>query len=74
MVTIGKRLLGLLLWVLVAAIPLACGNANEGLREERSTTTVDVGGNKGVVVDRSNYGTEVKVGGDKGVVVEHPRD
>ena len=59
MVTIGKRLLGCLLLVLVAAMPLGCGSSNEkgGVR---------VGGDYGVVVDHG-----VRVGGDKGVVVDH---
>ena len=74
MFTIGKRLLGLLLLVLVVAAPLGCVRTNEGPREERSTRDVNVGGNYGVDVKRSDSGTEVKVGGDHGVVVEHPRD
>ena len=74
MVTIGKRLLGCLLLVLVAAMPLGCGRPHEGPREERSERDVRVGGERGVVVEHSDSRTEVRVGGDHGVVVEHPRD
>lgn len=65
-----KRVLGLLLWVLAAAMPLGCGGANEGPRDRE----VKVGGDYGVVVERSDSGTEVRVGGDHGIVVDHPRD
>lgn len=71
MVKVGKRLLGLLLVVLAAAMPLGCAGSNDGPREKRD---VSVGGKYGVNVDRSDSGTDVKVGGDHGVVVEHPRD
>ena len=70
MFTIGKRLLGLLLLVLAAAMPVGCAGSNEGPHEDRTS----VGGQYGVNVDRSSSGTGVKVGGDRGVVVEHPRD
>lgn len=73
MSTIGKRLLGLLL-ILMVAIPLGCVNINDGPREHRSERHTEVGGRHGVVVDRSDSGTDVKVGGDHGVVVDHPRD
>jgi len=79
MVTIGKRVLGFLLLVLVAALPLGCGNSNERPREGGVRVGgdygvvvdhgVSVGGEKGVVVDHG-----VKVGGDHGLVVGHPRD
>jgi hypothetical protein len=69
-----KRLLGLLLGVLAAALPLGCGGTHEGPREERSGRDVRVGGDHGVVVERSDSGTEVRVGGDRGIVVDHPRD
>lgn len=71
MFTLGKRLLGVLLLVVAAAMPLGCGGSNESSREDRN---VAVGGDKGVVVKSSDSGTEVKVGGDKGVVVDHSRD
>ena len=74
MFTIGKRLLGFLLLVLVAAAPLGCSSADEGSREERSGKDVKVGGDNGVVVEHSDSGTKVKVGGDKGVVVDHSHD
>ena len=74
MVTIGKRLLGLLLLVLVAAMPLGCASTNGGPREERTARDVKVGGDKGVVVERSDSGTEVRIGGDHGVVVGHSHD
>jgi hypothetical protein len=70
MFTIGKGLLGLLLLALVTAMSLGCGDGSRRERPERDVTTV--GGDYGVVVERSNSGTEVKVGGDRGVVVEHP--
>ena len=72
MIAISRRLLGLLLLVLVAAMPLGCVSANGGPREERTARGVMVGGDKGVVVERSDSGTEVKIGGDHGVVVGHP--
>ena len=72
--TIGNRLLGFLLLVLVAAMPLGCGRSHEDLREERLERDVRVGGERGVVVEHSDSRTEVRVGGDHGVVVEHPRD
>jgi hypothetical protein len=71
MIAIGKKILGLLLLILVAATPLGCGSSGRGPGEERTTT---VGGDYGVVVNRSDSGTEVKVGGDHGIVVEHPHD
>jgi hypothetical protein len=74
MLTIGTKLLGFLLLVLVAAMPLGCGSTDEGPRDERSEKDVKVGGDKGVVVEHSKTGTTVKVGGDHGVVVDHPRD
>ena len=71
MIAIGKRFLGFLLLVLVAAMPLACGSSDRAPGEERTTS---VGGDYGVVVNRSDSGTAVKVGGDHGLVVEHPSD
>ena len=73
MIAIGKKVLGLLL-VLAVAMPLACASTKKGSSEGRPEKDVTVGGEKGVVVKRSDSGTEVKVGGDKGVVVEHSRD
>jgi hypothetical protein len=83
MVTLNNKLLGLLLFVLAAAVPLGCGSSNERPREERSDRGVRVGGDYGVVVDHGvsvgghdgvvvDHG--VRVGGDHGIVVEHPRD
>jgi hypothetical protein len=72
MVAMGKRLLGFLLLVLVAAMPLGCASTKEGPREERSARGVTVGGESGVVVERSDSGTHVKVGGEHGIVVNHP--
>ncbi len=69
--TISKRVLGLLLMVLAAEIPVGCGGSDRGPGKERTTS---VGGGHGVVVNRSDSGTEVKVGGDHGIVVEHPSD
>ena len=74
MIAVTKRLLGLLILVLVAAMPLGCVNINQGPRESGPDKNVSVGGEYGVNVDRSDSGTTVKVGGDRGVVVEHPRD
>jgi hypothetical protein len=74
MFILSKRLAGFLLLVLAAAMPLGCGSSHEGPREERSTRDVTVGGDYGVVVERSDYGTEVRVGGEHGIVVDHPRD
>jgi hypothetical protein len=74
MFTIGKRLLGFLFLVVVAAMPSGCGGTHEGPREERSARDVRVGGDHGVVVERSDSGTEVRIGGDRGIVVEHPRN
>ena len=68
MKAIGKTILGLLL---VALTALGCGTSDRAPGEERTTT---VGGGYGVVVNRSDSGTEVKVGGDHGLVVEHPSD
>ena len=68
MVPIRNSLLGLLLLALAAAMPAGCGETRENSRD------VKVGGDYGVVVERSDYGTEVKVGGDHGIVVNHPRD
>jgi|WetSurMetagenome_2_1015567.scaffolds.fasta_scaffold390129_3 hypothetical protein len=58
MVTI-KRLLGCLLLVLAAGVPLGCGSSDDrgGVR---------VGGDDGVVIDHG-----VSVGGEKGVVIDH---
>jgi hypothetical protein len=67
----AKKLLGLLVLVLVAAAPLGCGGSDREPREERTTT---VGGEHGVVVNRSDSGTNVNVGGEHGIVVRHPRD
>jgi hypothetical protein len=61
MVTIGKRLLGCLLLVLVAAVPLGCGSS--------SGRGVTVGGEHGVVVDHG-----VSVGGEHGIGVGNPRN
>lgn len=66
MVTIRKTLLGCLLLVLAAALPLACGSSNDRPRDERSDRGVRVGGDNGVVVDHG-----VSVGGEHGVVVDH---
>jgi hypothetical protein len=74
MSVVGKRLLGLFTLVLVAAMPLGCVNINQGPRENGPEKEVTVGGEHGVVVDRSPSETTVKIGGDRGVVVEHPRD
>jgi hypothetical protein len=71
MIAISKQVLGLLVLVLLAALPLGCGGSDRGPGEERTTS---VGGGHGVVVNRSDSGTEVKVGGDHGIVVEHPSD
>lgn len=68
MFMLGRKLPGLLLLVLVAAMPLGCGESHERSRD------VTVGGEHGVVVERSDSGTEVRVGGEHGVVVDHPRD
>jgi predicted small secreted protein len=69
MFTIGRILMGFLLLVSVAAMPLGCASTNEG-----SGRDVKVGGDNGVVVERSDSGTTVKVGGDHGVVVDHSHD
>ena len=83
MVTLCKRMMGFLLLVLVAAMPLGCGGSNERPREERSDSGVRVGGDYGVVVDHGvSIGGDdgvvvdhgVSVGGDHGFVVGHPRD
>jgi hypothetical protein len=71
MIAMRKSLLGLLLLVLAAAMASGCGETRESPREERG---VKVGGDHGVVVEHSDYGTQVKVGGDHGIVVNHPRD
>jgi len=73
MLMIGRQLLALLLMVLAVAMPSGCGSSNEGPREERSGRDVTVGGDYGVVVERSGTGTKVKVGGDRGVVVDHDK-
>jgi hypothetical protein len=72
---IGAAVLGLLLWIGVAVVPLACLTINkqpDNPPPSQSRTDVNVGGDNGVDVKHSDSGTEVKVGGDKGVVVEHP--
>jgi hypothetical protein len=74
MIVIGKRFLCLVLLALAAAMPSGCESTPQGPREEQKTKDVKVGGDKGVVVERSSAKTTVKVGGDRGVVVEHPRD
>lgn len=71
MFAIAKKLLGLLVLILVAATPLGCGGSDRGPGEERTTS---VGGEHGVVVNRSDSGTDVTVGGEHGIVVQHPRD
>lgn len=72
---IGTTVLTVLLWVGIAVVPLACLTINrEPPPDNQPRTQVDVGGNNGVDVHRSDSGTEVKVGGDRGIVVEHPRD
>ena len=68
---IRNGLLGLLLLVLAAAMPPGCSETRESPRNERD---VKVGGDHGVVVERSDYGTEVTVGGHHGIVVDRPRD
>jgi hypothetical protein len=74
MIAISRRLLGLVLLAVMAAVPSGCESTGERPPEERKTKDVKVGGDKGVVVERSSSETEVKVGGDRGVVVKHPRD
>jgi hypothetical protein len=74
MIAISKGLAGLLLLALAAAMSSGCGSTNEGPRDDRSARDVTVGGDHGVVVERSDSGTAVKVGGDQGIVVGHPRD
>jgi hypothetical protein len=72
MVAIGKRLLGPLLLVLVAAMPLGCASTQQGPRQEKPASGVTVGGENGVVVEHSDSGTHVTVGGDHGIVVNRP--
>ncbi|MDD4890233.1 MAG: hypothetical protein PHU85_09920 [Phycisphaerae bacterium] len=74
MFTVGNRLLGLLLLILVAAMPAACVNVDRDSSRATPRRDVSVGGEYGVNVDRSGSGTDVKIGGDHGVVVEHPRN
>ena len=74
MKTIGRILMGILLLVLVAAVPSGCAGTDEGRRDERSNRDVVVGGEKGVVVEKSGNGTAVKIGGDHGVVVGNPHE
>jgi hypothetical protein len=74
MIAIRTGLLGVVLLALVAALPSGCSSTAQAPPKERTAKDVKVGGDKGVVVERSSSGTEVKVGGDKGVVVKHPRD
>ncbi len=75
--TMRMKLLGVLL-ALVGVTPLACLDfgqpAHQEPRQERTEKDVKVGGDKGVVVKRSDSNTEVKIGGDRGLKVEHPRD
>jgi hypothetical protein len=58
MVTIGKKVLGLLLLVCVAAAPLACLTINRPSDEQRKD---------------GQHKTEVNVGGDRGVTVDHDK-
>jgi hypothetical protein len=71
MIAISRRLLGLVLLLLAAALPLGCARSDDGPRDRRDVT---VGGEHGVVVEHGYSGTAVKVGGDHGVVVGSPRD
>jgi hypothetical protein len=48
MVTIGKKLLSVLILVLIAAAPLGCLSINSPPKEQ---TDVKIGGDKGVVVE-----------------------
>lgn len=77
MYAIVKKALGVLLLVVLAAIPMACGpeeshnNSRDEPRHESRRAT-KIGGDKGVVVEHGgNEGADVKIGGDKGVVVDH---
>jgi hypothetical protein len=67
---IAAKAMGFLLLVLLAAIPMACGNSDSSGHGPRKETMI--GGSKGVVVEHGGgEGTEVKIGGNKGVVIEH---
>ncbi len=74
MKTIGRILTSLLFLVLLSAIPTGCAGTDHSHRDERSNRDVVVGGEKGVVVEKSGNGTAVKIGGDHGIVVGNPRD
>jgi hypothetical protein len=69
--TIVTKALGILvLIVLFATIPMACGDSDSSGNRPRKETMI--GGSKGVVVEHGGgEGAEVKIGGDKGVVVNH---
>jgi hypothetical protein len=70
--TIGTNVLSVLLWVGIAVVPLACLTINkEPPPDNGPKTQVNVGGDNGVDVKRSDSGRDVTVGGDKGVVVQH---
>ena len=70
MITIGMKMLGVLLLVLFAASPLGCG----GHEDNRPNSGVTIGGHNGVVAGRSESGSGVKIGGDHGLVIGHPQD
>jgi hypothetical protein len=48
MITIGKKVLSLVLLALIAAVPLACGHRD---RQPDNRTEVNVGGDRGVTVE-----------------------
>ena len=65
---IVTKILGFLLLVLFAAIPMACSGSSDN--EPRKETMI--GGPHGVVVEHGGgEGADVKIGGNKGVVVNH---
>jgi hypothetical protein len=79
MVTIGKKVLSLLLLVLlvcIGAAPLGCLTINKP-PDNRPTTEVNVSGEHGVTVDRDKRDnkpkTEVNVGGEHGVTVDRDK-
>lgn len=65
----ATKVVAFLFLVLVAVIPMACGDSGASGEPRKETT---IGGSKGIVVEHGGgEGADVKIGGDKGIVVDH---
>lgn len=70
--TVGKRLPGVLLLALVAAVLAGCGGTSTGLRQDRPDRGVSAA-DENSVAERGDVVAEGKGGGDQGLVLANPR-